>query len=406
MTGDDRPSACRRATRPAAPRKNCDIVSMSLRDPGHERAPPLLGVVGDGSAGGCGRTARTRSPYSACSLRRAEPHDGRALGDGARSTMTTAPMTPSTVTSATSTPSLREAVVDRLLHEDRHDERPPAPTIASTDGERRRRGAARGWPRQPRRNVSSTPHSRRLGGHAQAAGGRARRPRPGGGRPGWRRSRSAWRPWATTRPSARYSTSSARAMVDGRLATMTVVTPDSSRAQAEEDQRLGGGVEARGGVVEQQHPGPATRARARAMRWRWPPDRVTPRSPTRVSTPSGSSSTNSSAWAASEGALDLVVGEVAAQVDVVAERLGRTGTAPGTRGCARPASTATEPDVGGQQAGDDLQERRLAGAGRADDGDRATGGDVEVDTGQDVTPAVEGVVDAAQRDAGGTGAAG
>ena len=44
--------------------------------------------------------------------------------------------------------------------------------------------------------------------------------------------------------------------------------------------------------------GSRSSARARASRWRWPPERVTPRSPTHASSPSGSSSMKSMAAAA------------------------------------------------------------------------------------------------------------
>ena len=69
--------------------------------------------------------------------------------------------------------------------------------------------------------------------------------------------------------------------------------------------------------------GSRSSARARASRCRWPPDRVTPRSPTQVSRPSGIASMKSSAAAASAAARDLLAGGVGSAVgDVVGDGAG------------------------------------------------------------------------------------
>ena len=61
-------------------------------------------------------------------------------------------------------------------------------------------------------------------------------------------------------------------------------------------------------------------ARAMAMRWRWPPDSVTPRSPTAVSNPCGRRSMNSRRERELGRALDLGVGGVRpAEADVLAD---------------------------------------------------------------------------------------
>ena len=151
-------------------------------------------------------------------------------------TMMTAPMTARRVTSATSTPSDADAVVDRLLHQDRHDD-----AAAGADQRQREReeralaqlGAARAIP------AAASPGRPTPGASVlMPRSGRGRRPRPGAGTPApGRAARRACR-GPRCAPSAMYTTSSARAMVDGRLATMTVVMPSSSVAQPDQDERL------------------------------------------------------------------------------------------------------------------------------------------------------------------------
>jgi hypothetical protein len=65
-------------------------------------------------------------------------------------------------------------------------------------------------------------------------------------------------------------------------------------------------------VVEQQQAGRRYSARASAVRWRWPPDSVTPRSPTTVSRPSGSARTSSDRHAAASTCVEQRVARRAA----------------------------------------------------------------------------------------------
>jgi hypothetical protein len=71
-------------------------------------------------------------------------------------------------------------------------------------------------------------------------------------------------------------------IVDSRCAITNVVRPRAATA-AVLDHRLALAVEARRRFVEQQDRGFARIARAIATRCRWPPDSLTPRSPTIVS---------------------------------------------------------------------------------------------------------------------------
>ncbi len=132
-------------------------------------------------------------------------------------------------------------------------------------------------------------------------------------------------------------------------------------------------------------------ARAMAMRWRWPPDSVTPRSPTIVSYPSGISLMNSSALASLGGAHDLrapgfraAVGDVLPdrraeqervlqhEADLVAQRL--DGEAPDVRAVDldRPGDRVVE-------ARDQVDDRRLAATRLADEGRDLSGLDREAE---------------------------
>ena len=62
----------------------------------------------------------------------------------------------------------------------------------------------------------------------------------------------SWRPRAATRPSSSTTISSASAIVESRWAMMIVVRPSITVAQRQLDPRLGGGVDRRRGVVEDQ----------------------------------------------------------------------------------------------------------------------------------------------------------
>ena len=75
----------------------------------------------------------------------------------------------------------------------------------------------------------------------------------------------------------------------------------ASRSRGQ-DGLLDAGVDGGGGVVEDEQLGLADHARAKAIRWRWPPERLAPRSPTRVSSPAGSVSTKPVALRDAQGA--------------------------------------------------------------------------------------------------------
>ena len=97
-------------------------------------------------------------------------------------------------------------------------------------------------------------------------------------------------------------------------------------------------------------PGRRTSARARATRWRWPPLRLTPRSPTTVSRPCGVSATKSSARASRSASHSLLVVDRLRRARCCGGSSRRTGTPPGTRSPAAPArlrrgpwSAATSP---------------------------------------------------------------
>ena len=334
----------------AAPRRRTgDSVSMSLGDPGDERAAALLGVVGDRQLVDVGEGARPQpvegllaAPArrtTAARLAKRGDDDGDGGDDGEADD---------------------DADVDRRRREPLSIDcwtrigttmRPPAPTNASSDGEpgalaqlgagppaaRRSRALqssrAPGRPRAPVVELAAARRSCRapvaLVGLDQVAVAGADRA-----------SRSAWRPWATTRPSTRNTTSSARAMVDGRLATIDGRDAVRARArEAGEDQRLGGRVEAGRGVVEQQHAGAGARGRGRGRSaGAGRPTGVTPRSPTTVS----SAVRQLVDEAGRLGELERLA-QPSRRCSVEAEErrsrgsTRRTGTAPGTPGRARRA---------------------------------------------------------------------
>ena len=94
-----------------------------------------------------------------------------------------------------------------------------------------------------------------------------------------------------------------------------------------------------------------------------------------MSTPSGSSSTNASAWASSRALRDAVVGRASRpSVDVVADRLGEQERLL-EHEAAHAGLDGHRAGVGGQQAVDAPQQRGLAGAGGPDDGHRRPLGD-------------------------------
>ena len=123
-------------------------------------------------------------------------------------------------------------------------------------------------------------------------------------------------------------------------------------------------------------------ARAIAMRWRWPPDSVTPRSPTGVSKPCGSRVDEFGRQRQLGRARDLGVGRLGpAEADVVARSRRRRSPCPAaparcagaaSRGSASATGTPsklTVPDSRIVEAQDQMEDRALAGARRADDRD-------------------------------------
>ena len=67
--------------------------------------------------------------------------------------------------------------------------------------------------------------------------------------------------------------------------------------------------------------GRRTSARASESRWRWPPDRVVPRSPSRLSSPSRQRGDEAVGLGGAQGRPHLLVGDVGAQGDVAAHRV-------------------------------------------------------------------------------------
>ena len=140
----------------------------------------------------------------------------------------------------------------------------------------------------------------------------------------------------------------------------------------------------------------ASRARATATRWRWPPERRAPAGPTSVARPAGSPASQSPRPTRSRTSTQLVVGRRAPARPAGSRpgscrRGGRPGsTSPTTvrtssadsRSSGTPSRVAS-PAVDGQEAHQDVGQRRLAGPARPDQGHPASRGEVEVDPAQD-----------------------
>ncbi len=97
------------------------------------------------------------------------------------------------------------------------------------------------------------------------------------------RCSSSWVPLSTTRPPSSTAMRSARWSVDRRWATSRVVRPAMTRRSPS---WMAASTRASTALVASSRTrirGSARMARARAIRWRWPPDSVSPRSPTTVS---------------------------------------------------------------------------------------------------------------------------
>ena len=177
-----------------------------------------------------------------------------------------------------------------------------------------------------------------------------------GRRPGRRPGRPPRRP-------ARWST--------GRLATTTVVMPVRRAPRPVRIRASVVGSRLEVASSRSRTAGRRSERRARATRWRWPPERVTPRSPTTVSTPCGQLGDERrrpgpgrapSAARSSRGRPE--------DVDVAAQRCRRTGTAPGRRAPGRGVAAATSPASGTNRPASTARSVDLPDAGRADDGHR------------------------------------
>ena len=156
------------------------------------------------------------------------------------------------------------------------------------------------------------------------------------------------------------------------------------------DQPLAFGVERGGRFVEQQQ-GRVRRssARAMAMRWRWPPDRRAPPSPMKVSRPSGSARRKFSALASRAAAqISSSLGVPMAVAQVVAGRGGEDHRFLRHHGDARAnvgGIGIAQVDAVEQHAAvlrivealGELEQGRLAGARRADDGEPSRRADGE-----------------------------
>ena len=140
--------------------------------------------------------------------------------------------------------------------------------------------------------------------------------------------------------------------------------------------------------------GSASRARAKATSWRWPAESWTPRSPTSVSIPSGSAATNSVApTVATAASISSRLASGPAEGDVFADAAGEEEALLGDDpelAPQRPLLDAAQVVAVDQdpallrvvEAGDELGEGRLAGAGGADQGQRLARRHVEVDVAQ------------------------
>ena len=131
-------------------------------------------------------------------------------------------------------------------------------------------------------------------------------------------------------------------------------------------------------------------ARAKAIRWRWPPERLAPRSPTWVSSTVGQLLDEAGALRDVQRAPDALVVVLDTEGDVAADGVvEHEGLLRHERGDVADAATAhlAQVDavdehrarVGVDEPHDEVGQRRLAAAGGSDDRDRRSGRDVEGD---------------------------
>ena len=204
---------------------------------------------------------------------------------------------------------------------------------------------------------------------------------------------------------------SAARIVESRWATMIVVRPTLSRSSASWTSRSDSLSSELVASSSSRIGGSLRIARAIATRWRWPPERRIPRSPTMVSYPSEQRRDERMGVGVAGGGLDLVLGRVEAAVpDVVADRAAEERRFLGHE--ADPLAQARRRDapdvltIDGDaarrhipQPWDQADERRLARSGRPDEGEALPCPDVEVDGAQDRLARLVGEGHPAERDA-------
>ena len=133
-------------------------------------------------------------------------------------------------------------------------------------------------------------------------------------------------PHSTSCPSLSTPTLCARLTVLSRCATSSVVRPLAARSSASVTARSLRASNADVASSRSNTAGSASNTRAIAMRCRCPPLSPAPRSPTRVSYPSGNRDTNSCAFAGFRRRDDLLAGGVWSRVgDVLRHRPGEKG---------------------------------------------------------------------------------
>ena len=205
-----------------------------------------------------------------------------------------------------------------------------------------------------------------------------------------RRISSAWEPCSTMRPSSITTIRSASRMVERRWAMTIAVRPAMHGAHRLLDRALAAQVDRGGRLVQDQAGAGRPRAPGRSTgSWRWPAESRAPRSSIWVSRPSGRSVDEVHRTDRRAGGDELGVargrpGEAQVVGDRPAEEVALLGHDPELRAQRALSDRAQvvpvdahDAGVGVVEAGDQLGERALAGAGRADEGHGLAGGDPE-----------------------------
>ena len=236
------------------------------------------------------------------------------------------------------------------------------------------RRAARGR----RRAAAAGRRRRRSAAHA-AASSRTAASRRSRGRSRWSRAARACVPMPTIRPASRTTIRSAFMIVPTRWATMITRRVAELLAEGGAQPGVGREVERREAVVEDEDAACLTSARAIASRWRWPPDTFVPPWVIGASSPSSIASTKSRPWAISSAcqssssvASGVAEAQVAGDGAREQERLLRDEPDPAPQVLAAHLADVDAVDqhlaAGGVvEARDQVDQRRLAAAGAADD---------------------------------------